>query len=283
MEPFTFILHIEAVDEDTIDCHVHHAEEENSLCFSITKGSVSFLRENRLSINIRHNLHQLQKILRSARDGKLHIGQTIHCVFIDNFRFLQEEDFNHFIRLDRVDGKLDITTSANGLANVHRIYTDGSCNHQTGNAGYGGFIENPDGNLLLYAKSFSSGSSNLTELLAVIEGLRRLSSKPVIQINTDSRFVIRGLVQWVHFWRHNNWQTAYGRSVKHAAYWQQAYELCCGKLLEFKWIKGHSGHARQDFCHLLAKSAAENPCTKGFSAYPSILESSKDDMSLLRR
>ena len=96
------------------------------------------------------------------------------------------------------------------------------------------------------------------ELMGVSEGLERLKDVERVQINTDSRFVIRGLVQWVHFWRYNDWQTAYGRSVKFREQWQRIDALCSDKLIQFKWIKGHSGHEMQDYCHRLAQQAGQS-------------------------
>ena len=219
-------------------------------------------QENSLANRITDNRHQLEKILKSAIDGKLHLGQTINGVFLENFPFLNNDHFHNYIRLDRRQGKLNVTTNATGLAQVHAIFADGSCNHATSQAGYGGFIEAPDGARELFFQPFSGGSSNLMELLAVIEGLQRLASQERMQINTDSRFVIRGLVQWVHFWRHNRWQTAYGRDVRYAQHWQRAFTLCEGKYIEFKWIKGHSGNIDHDFCHLLAKAVADQVSLK---------------------
>jgi ribonuclease HI len=103
------------------------------------------------------------------------------------------------------------------------------------------------------------GSSSLMELLAVQEGLHRLAAEKTIQVSTDSRFVIRGLVQWVHFCKHNSWQTAHGRAVRYAQHWQQTSALCRGKCIEFRWVKGHAGDMDQEFCHRLARAAVTTP------------------------
>lgn len=256
MKPFTFTLRVEEIDNRKINWYVSRHPEENILHYTIETGTVSFSQENLLSVHINKNLHQLKRILRSAIHGKIGIGQTIHCVFLDDFYFLQEEDFSRFIRLDLRGRIPSVTVSDSGFHGVHRIFADGSCNPENRQSGHGGFTETPEGERQLFSRSFSGGSSNLAELLAVTEGLQRLAEQEQIQINTDSRFIIRGLVQWVHFWRHNNWQTAYGQSVKHVAQWQTAFNLCKGKYLEFKWIKGHSGHEKHDICHLLAKATA---------------------------
>ena len=253
MEPVGITLQVVAVDERKIDCHIFNEAEKNTLIFFIADGEITVGKENQLAVIIHNNAHQLRKILCSAIKGNIHIGQTINCVFLEGFQFLKDHYFTQFIRIDRRDGKLDMTISASGFNDVYKIYADGSFNGETNKSGYGGFIEAPDGKQELFSRSFKGGSNNLMELLAIKEGLHRLLSEKSIQVNTDSRYVIRGLVQWVHFWKHNNWQTAYGRDVKYAEYWQQANDLCEGKFIEFKWIKGHSGNVEQDFCHQLAK------------------------------
>jgi ribonuclease HI len=256
MQPFVFVLRVDSIDGCSISCHVGRGREENLLRYGCTDGAVTFAHDNALARGILHNRHQLKKILSSAIDGKLHVGQTINCVFLENFPFLTNDHFNLYIRQDRRKGRVNITTSETGLPEVQKIYADGSCNHATWQSGYGGFIETIDGKCEPFFAPFSGGSSNLMELLAVVEGLRRSGNRETVQIHTDSRFVIRGLVQWVHFWRENAWRTAYGREVRYVAQWQEADSLCQGKHLEFKWIKGHSGNIAQQFCHLLAKAAA---------------------------
>jgi len=125
-------------------------------------------------------------------------------------------------------------------------------------SGYGGIIEDIHGNKEIYCESFWGGGSNKMELLAVLDGLKRLQAINKIQVITDSRYVIRGMVQWMHFWKHNNWQTAYGTQVKFANYWKQMYHISNGKLIVFNWIKGHSGHTEQNLCHRLAKFSAQS-------------------------
>ncbi|MBS2100212.1 ribonuclease H family protein [Carboxylicivirga linearis] len=185
------------------------------------------------------------------------VGQEINCVFIEDFNFLEDSAYNSFIRLDRRKEDLIISTSNSETKKIHKVYTDGSYASQTMTSGYGGIIESTDGSKEIFCESFLGGGSNKMELLAVLDGLKRLQTIDKIQVITDSRYVIRGMIQWMHFWKHNNWQTAYGTKVKFADYWQQIDEISNGKLIEFNWIKGHSGHTEQDLCHRLAKNSAK--------------------------
>lgn len=255
MKPIKLIIQIELADERRIGCGVSDEVETNYLDYHRDERILIFAEENALAKKIQTNSIQFEKIIRSAIKGKIRVGQTIHAVFIEDFPFLKDADFLQYIRVDRRNGDLKITTHQSETAGIHQIYADGSCTVETGQSGFGGFIETPDGKRKTFKASLNGGSNNLMELLAVTEGLKQLKTVSQIRINTDSRFVIRGLVQWVHFWKHNNWQTAYGQKVKFAQVWQEIDALCADKFIEFRWIKGHSGHEEQSICHDLAKQS----------------------------
>lgn len=258
MKPIKLTIQIKAVSESNIDCFVFNETENIQLTFLVSDGSITLSKENQFAATLLKNRHQFEKVIRSAIKGNIKVGQSISCVFIEDFNFLIDKDFIRFIQVDQRSGKLDIIVSDFGSRDIHKIYADGSFLSETKKSGYGGFTEDPDGKQEIFFQSFDDGSSNLMELLAVTEGLERLQSVKRVQVNTDSRFVIRGLVQWCHFWKHNDWQTAYGREVKYVKYWQRAFSLCEDKFVEFNWIKGHSGNRKQDFCHQLAKELSSS-------------------------
>lgn len=257
MKVITLTINIDSVQTSKIGCHISDNTENLRLIFSPENETIGFTSHNYLADIVRKNQFQFNKVMRSAVKGNISPGQTIHCVFLEGFNFLDNSDYSRFIVMDRRDGKLEISANEDEMGASHKIYADGSFAGNTKQSGYGGFIEYPDGNREIFSESFDDGNSNLMELLAVTEGLQRLKHVTRIQVNTDSRFVIRGLVQWVHFWKHNNWQTAYDSTVKFEKQWQIVDQLCEGKIVEFKWIKGHSGHEEQDFCHQLAQQSAK--------------------------
>lgn len=258
MEVIKIKLQVKSTKEDRVECFLSDENESLRLIYDPEKGEVEFEEESNLAATILKLQFQFEKVLRSAIKGKLKPNQTINCVFIEDFRFLEEADFNTYIRVDRRKDDLQITTSKTETKDIHKIYADGSHSSEFNQSAYGGFTEDPNGTQKIYSRMIEGGSSNMMELLAVLDGLQRLKSVDKIQINTDSRFVIRGLVQWIHFWQYNNWQTAFGRDVQFAEYWKEVNELCKGKLMEFNWIKGHSGNEKQDFCHRLARKTMNN-------------------------
>ncbi len=258
MKVIKTILQIRSKSTLKIECLLSDGNEKIQLIYFPEEGSIACNEDTHLSQMICKLQFQFEKVIRTAIKGKLSVDQPISCVFIDGFNFLNRVEFNQYIRVDRRNEKLNITANQTEIKDIHKIYADGSHSTELNQSGYGGFIESSAGIQEIYFQTIKEGSSNLMELLAVIEGLQRLKCQDKIQVNTDSRFVIRGLVQWVHFWKHNNWQTAYGHEVKFVQYWKLIDQLCNNKLVELKWIKGHSDNNKQEFCHQLARKSANS-------------------------
>lgn len=257
MKTEKLLITIESITESGIACSANNISDKVYFVYYPALKKLHFINKNYLAEVICKYHFQFDKVIKSALKGNLTVGQRINCVFIEGFKFLNGEDYNQYIRLDRRNGNLSISVSSEEKNGLCKIYTDGSFIANTMMSGYGGITQNIDGKREVFSRSFSGGGSNLMELLSVLDGLKRLQSVDQIQVNTDSRFVIRGMLQWMHFWRYNDWQTAYGCKVKFADFWQQIDTISEGKLIEFKWIKGHSGHTEQDFCHKLARKSAE--------------------------
>ncbi len=255
---YTFQVKVRRREADALFCDLSYGAQSMPMQFQLQTGIQFQACNPPMESLVCQHQSQLEKVLRSALRGNIREGKEINCVFIEDFPFLEEAAFTQYIRMDRRHGDLHIAAYEEPLNPGARIYADGSYLQDKQRAGYGGFVTLASGERQVYQQSFEGGASNLMELLAVQKGLELLQDEEQIQINTDSRFVIRGLIQWVHFWRHNQWQTAYGTPVKYVEDWQASDALCAGKEIEFRWIKGHSGHAQQDFCHRLAKEAGQN-------------------------
>ena len=137
------------------------------------------------------------------------------------------------------------------------IYTDGSC---LGNPGPGGY-----GALLIYKahkKELSQGyqqtTNNRMELLAPIKALQTLKEGCKVTITTDSQYVRQGITNWIHNWLKNNWKTASKQPVKNVDLWKQLHAEVQRHEIEWKWVKGHSGHPENERCDELARTAAES-------------------------
>ncbi|MBN1185813.1 MAG: reverse transcriptase-like protein [Bacteroidales bacterium] len=256
MNPDNYKLTIISVEKEQVYFTIENTKGESTIKYTRKDESFSFDRSHPFFKVLTENQLQLKKIIRSAIKTGLFPGQKILFAFIQDFPFIKNTDFEHYILVDRRKPQLKIQIKEKESRRIQKIYTDGSYAQDLEQSAFAGIIEDETGNQRVFHELSSIKNSNIMELLAVISGLKHLQHIEKIQVNTDSRFVIRGLAQWIHFWKLNDWHTAQGCKVKFVEYWQQIDELSEGKLLELKWHKTNSGEINHNLCHMIAKQMA---------------------------
>ena len=137
------------------------------------------------------------------------------------------------------------------------IYTDGAC---SGNPGPGGW-----GAILRYAgrEKELSGAEKLTtnnrmELLGVITALEALKEPCVVELYSDSKYVIDALDKgWAVKWRANGWKKADKKPALTPDLWERLLALTEKHELHYHWVKGHAENAYNNRCDALAVAARE--------------------------
>ena len=132
------------------------------------------------------------------------------------------------------------------------IYTDGAC---SGNPGPGGW-----GAILMYGahrRELSGGEANTTnnrmELTAVIQALSMLKEPCIVDLWSDSKYVIDGLEKgWAKGWKRRGWKKADGSPALNPDLWAQALEQEARHKITYVWVKGHAGHPENERCDQLA-------------------------------
>lgn len=137
------------------------------------------------------------------------------------------------------------------------IYTDGACR---GNPGPGGW-----GALLRYGhkEKALSGAESLTtnnrmELMGAIQALAALTESCRVDLHTDSKYVQKGISEWLAGWKKNGWRTASKKPVKNADLWELLEHEANRHEMTWHWVKGHSGHVENDFVDELANKAIDD-------------------------
>lgn len=132
------------------------------------------------------------------------------------------------------------------------IFTDGAC---SGNPGPGGW-----GAILMagaHRKELNGGEAETTnnrmELLAAITALEALKKPSKVVLWTDSNYVKDGISKWIHGWKRNGWKTADKKPVKNAELWQRLDAARFKHEIDWRWVKGHNGHAENERADELAR------------------------------
>ena len=137
---------------------------------------------------------------------------------------------------------------------ILNIYTDGACKGNPGIGGWGAILEY--GNTKKEIKGYSiNTTNNIMELTAVIKALECLNRKCKIVITTDSNYVKNGITDWIKSWKNNGWKTAKKSPVKNKELWVKLDSLVANHDIDWKWIKGHSGHPQNERADELANEA----------------------------
>jgi ribonuclease HI len=136
------------------------------------------------------------------------------------------------------------------------IYTDGACSGNPGPGGWGAILTYGD-----KSKEISGGeavtTNNRMELMAAISALDALKKPSRVELHTDSQYVMKGITQWIHGWKRNGWKTADKKPVKNAELWQRLDEARHRHDIDWRWVKGHAGHAENERADELARLAME--------------------------
>ncbi len=136
------------------------------------------------------------------------------------------------------------------------IFTDGACRGNPGPGGWGAVLFFEDQKKEIFGGELLT-TNNRMELMAAIQALSILQKPCRVVLTTDSEYVRRGITEWIHQWKLRGWRTSKKEPVKNQDLWQRLDDEVLQHQLEWRWIKGHSGHAENERADRLANRAID--------------------------
>ena len=131
------------------------------------------------------------------------------------------------------------------------IFTDGACRGNPGPGGWGALLRFGNEEKQLYGGERQT-TNNRMELLAAIRALEALKRPCRVVLTTDSQYVRQGITEWIGNWKKRGWKTASKQPVKNADLWQELDAQAARHDIDWRWVKGHSGHRENDLADDLA-------------------------------
>ena len=132
------------------------------------------------------------------------------------------------------------------------IYTDGACSGNPGAGGWGAIIRCCNQKREICGGETET-TNNRMELKAAIMALKTLNHSAEVIIYTDSTYVKEGITTWIKNWKSKNWKTANRKPVKNIDLWKTLDEVANKHFVEWRWVKGHSGHPENERADELAR------------------------------
>ena len=135
------------------------------------------------------------------------------------------------------------------------LYTDGACSGNPGLGGYGGILMYKD-----VKREYSGAEENTTnnrmEVLAVIEGLKRLKYPCEVDVYSDSAYTVNAFNEgWIYAWRQKSWKKADGKPVLNVDLWEELLKLLTVHQVVFHKVAGHADNEYNNRCDELARVA----------------------------
>ena len=132
------------------------------------------------------------------------------------------------------------------------LYTDGACSGNPGPGGWGAILEWEG-----HEKELSGGeistTNNRMELTGVIRGLEALKEPCVVELYSDSKYVIDALEKgWAVSWQKRGWVKSDKKPALNPDLWQRLLELCQIHQVRCHWVKGHGENPKNNRCDELA-------------------------------
>jgi ribonuclease HI len=142
------------------------------------------------------------------------------------------------------------------VAEPVEIHTDGACR---GNPGPGGW-----GIVWRYGDKTRQGkgaepltTNNRMELMAAILALEALKRPCRVVLTTDSQYLLRGLNEWLPRWKQRGWRTVDKKPVKNDDLWRRLDQAAARHVIDWRWVKGHSGNPGNEQADRLANEAID--------------------------
>ena len=132
------------------------------------------------------------------------------------------------------------------------IYTDGACSGNPGPGGWGAVLRYG-----AYEKELSGGAAETTnnrmELTGVIEALRQLKEPCIVELYSDSKYVIDSLSKgWVYGWQKKGWIKSDKKPALNVDLWETLLTLVARHELHYHWVKGHAENEYNNRCDAMA-------------------------------
>ena len=101
-------------------------------------------------------------------------------------------------------------------------------------------------------------TNNRMALAGATEALELLAAKGArlrVLIVSDSEYLVKGMREWAPSWERRGW-TRKGGPIENLGMWQALVAASRRHDAQFTWVRGHKGHAKNEYANDLAIRAA---------------------------
>ena len=96
-------------------------------------------------------------------------------------------------------------------------------------------------------------TNNRMELTGVIRALALLKEPCIVELYSDSKYVIDALEKgWVYGWKKKGWIKSDKKPALNVDLWEQLLPLIAAHQVHYHWVKGHAENPKNNRCDQMA-------------------------------
>jgi len=133
------------------------------------------------------------------------------------------------------------------------IFSDGSCEGNPGRGGWAALLRSGSKEREL-SGSEAHTTNNRMELTAALRALEALRLPSRVHFYTDSEYLRKGITEWLPGWQARGWKRK-GGALANVDLWQALAQAITRHEIEWRWVRGHAGHAENERVDRLARNA----------------------------
>ncbi|HEX5726083.1 MAG TPA: ribonuclease H [Longimicrobiaceae bacterium] len=105
-------------------------------------------------------------------------------------------------------------------------------------------------------------TNNRMAIRSALIPLVALKSPSRVVFTTDSRYLVDGMMEWVHGWAARGWKRR-GGEIENLEPWRELVRAAARHRIDWRWVKGHAGHPHNEYANRLAITAARKQTDSG--------------------
>jgi ribonuclease HI len=98
-------------------------------------------------------------------------------------------------------------------------------------------------------------TNNRMALRSAIEALGALTRPCQVTFISDSQYLVKGMSEWVIGWKARGWKRKTGE-IENLQLWKELVDAASRHRVLWRWVRGHAGHAKNEYANHLATRAA---------------------------
>lgn len=170
---------------------------------------------------------------------------------------------------------------------VVHIFADESClgnqfESRANPGGAAGLVERFDGRRGWHRRDFRhfdpDTTNNRMAIISAIVPLEALRRPCDVVFTSDSQYLVKGISEWVHGWARRGWKRK-GGPIENLELWRRLVGAARRHRIEWRWVRGHADHAKNEYANWLAvRTATEREGSGGLepSGFEAWLEEQRE-------